>query len=217
MADQEFLASFGVSVDETGLEKLQAALVKNRTLAEQLSAAFSAARASVQAFFKELEGLSMPSLESGSAQVTEGSPGVDIPVSLDFTQAKKDLTAFRTEAAKALKLSANGSAVVSAGRAALSSLQSLFSASVLPLHVQIQASGGAGNTKGGAAGAAGAARAALQMPPASPVTNNSSKTVQAPVSINVTAAGSSPEAVGRSVYDVAEQYLLRTLSEAAAQ
>jgi hypothetical protein len=44
-----------------------------------------------------------------------------------------------------------------------------------------------------------------------PVTNNSSKTVQAPVSINVTAAGSNPEAVGRSVYNVAEQYLLRTL------
>ena len=42
-------------------------------------------------------------------------------------------------------------------------------------------------------------------------TSNSS--VQAPVSINVTAAGSDPEAVGRSVYDVAERYLLRTLRE----
>ncbi len=43
-------------------------------------------------------------------------------------------------------------------------------------------------------------------------TNNNS--VQAPVSINVTASGSDPEAVGRSVYDVAEQYLLRTLKGA---
>ena len=40
-------------------------------------------------------------------------------------------------------------------------------------------------------------------------TNNN--TVQAPVSINVTASGVDPEAVGRSVYDVAEQYLLRTI------
>ena len=32
-----------------------------------------------------------------------------------------------------------------------------------------------------------------------------------PVSINVTAAGTDPETVGKSVYDVAEQYLLRTL------
>ena len=44
-----------------------------------------------------------------------------------------------------------------------------------------------------------------------PVTNNSTKTISAPVSINVTAAGSNPEAVGQSVYNVAEQYLLRTL------
>ena len=43
------------------------------------------------------------------------------------------------------------------------------------------------------------------------VTNNASKNVSAPVSIQVTAAGSDPEAVGRSVYDVTEQYLLRTL------
>ena len=40
-------------------------------------------------------------------------------------------------------------------------------------------------------------------------TNNN--TVQAPVSINVTASRVDPEAVGRSVYDVAEQYLLRTI------
>ena len=211
MADQEFLASFGVSVDETGVAKLQVALAKNRTLAEELAAAFDNARASVQAFLKEMEGVLAADSDTGAAKVTEEPSGISIPVTLDFTQANKDLAAFRTEAAKALKLSANGSAVVSAGRAALSSLQSLFASAVLPLQVRIQISGGTGNTPGGATGAAGAARAALQMPAAAPVTNNSSKTVQAPVSINVTAAGSSPEAVGRSVYDVAEQYLLRTL------
>ena len=48
-----------------------------------------------------------------------------------------------------------------------------------------------------------------------PVINEStSQSVQAPVSIQVTAAASDPEAVGRSVYDVAEQYLLRTLQSA---
>ena len=44
------------------------------------------------------------------------------------------------------------------------------------------------------------------------VTQNTMKSVQAPVSINVTAAGSDPVAVGRSIYDVAERYLIRTLS-----
>ena len=40
------------------------------------------------------------------------------------------------------------------------------------------------------------------------------KLQKAPVSINVTAAGSNPEAVGRSIDDVAERYLLRTLEGA---
>ena len=47
-----------------------------------------------------------------------------------------------------------------------------------------------------------------------PTLNQTNNSVQAPVSINVTASGSDPEAVGRSVYDVAEQYLLRTLKGA---
>ena len=47
---------------------------------------------------------------------------------------------------------------------------------------------------------------------AAPVINQTSNSsVQAPVSINVTAAGTDPEAVGKSIYDVAERYLLRTL------
>ena len=33
MADQEFLASFGVEIDESGVERLQTALAKNRELA----------------------------------------------------------------------------------------------------------------------------------------------------------------------------------------
>ena len=32
MADQEFLASFGVEIDETGVLRLQEALTKNRAL-----------------------------------------------------------------------------------------------------------------------------------------------------------------------------------------
>ena len=38
-----------------------------------------------------------------------------------------------------------------------------------------------------------------------------SRNVSAPVNIHVTAAGSDPEQIGRSLYDTAERYLLRTL------
>ena len=43
-----------------------------------------------------------------------------------------------------------------------------------------------------------------------PVDGNN-QNVEATVTINVTAAGSDPEVVGKSIYDVAEWYLLRTL------
>ena len=228
MADQEFLASFGVEIDESGVERLQIALAKNRELAEELAAAFDRARESVRAFFRDLNEISLPGLNSGKASVTEEPAGMNIPISLDFTKANKELAAFLKEATKAFKLTADGSAVVSAGRNALSSLQSMFASTVLPLKVQIETSGGTGNAAGAVGSAASAATASVAQTGAkaavssletlmnvsfvnAPVTNNSSKTVQAPVSINVTAAGSNPEAVGRSVYNVAEQYLLRTL------
>ena len=41
--------------------------------------------------------------------------------------------------------------------------------------------------------------------------NGNNQTAEAPMCINVTAAGNDPEAVGKSVYDVTERYLLRTL------
>lgn len=228
MADQEFLASFGVEIDESGVARLQTALAKNRELAEELAAAFDRARESVRAFFRDLNEISLPGLNSGKASVTEEPAGMNIPISLDFTKANKELAAFLKEATKAFKLTADGSAVVSAGRNALSSLQSMFASTVLPLKVQIETSGGTGSAAGAVGSAASAATASVAQTGAkaavssletlmnvsfvnAPVTNNSSKTVQAPVSINVTAAGSNPEAVGRSVYNVAEQYLLRTL------
>ena len=228
MADQEFLASFGVEIDESGVARRQAALEENRTLAEKLAAAFDRARESVRAFFRDLNEISLPGLNSGKASVTEEPAGMNIPISLDFTKANKELAAFLKEATKAFKLTADGSAVVSAGRNALSSLQSMFASTVLPLKVQIETSGGTGNAAGAVGSAASAATASVAQTGAkaavsslesllnvssvnAPVTNNSSKTIQAPISINVTAAGSNPEAVGRSVYNVAEQYLLRTL------
>ena len=284
MADQEFLASFGVEIDESGVKRLQAALSENRMLAEELARAFDRARESMQAFFSSLGELSKPSLDYGSARVTEEPSGINLPVSLDFTKANKELAAFLKEATKAFKLSADASGVVAAGRSALSTLQTLYGSTKLKLTVQEEVirSSGDGDTDGNApmgslysiveraspmakAATGGrfssptmteiaedgdpeyvipvkkeslavpllgqlfgelsaSARESLSGLPgmlsvgsaaAAPViqqTNHSS--VQAPVNINVTAAGSDPAAVGKSVYNVAEQYLLRTLESA---
>ena len=56
---------------------------------------------------------------------------------------------------------------------------------------------------------------ASAVPAAAPnISQVNNQNVSAPVSINVTAAGSDPEAVGRSLYDVTERYLLRTMQSA---
>ena len=72
MADQQFLASFGVDIDESGVSRLQKILAENRTLAESLSASFDAASESVKAF-RESISEDFPTLFSGSGygNVTE--------------------------------------------------------------------------------------------------------------------------------------------------
>ena len=126
MASQEFLASFGVEIDEAGVTRLQNILEENRALAEELAAAFDAASASVRAFTDELGLLNL----SGSGIPEEGLTGAagGLPVSLDLAKAQADLSAFTALAKKPIPLSANASGVVSAGRAAYESVRSLFSA-----------------------------------------------------------------------------------------
>ena len=212
MADQEFLASFGVEIDEAGVARLQQALEKNRELAEALAAAFARAREAARAFFRELEETPLPGLHVPAAvHPAEPAQGISVPFSLDFSRADRQLKAFFREAGKSLRLTADASAVVSAGQSALYSLQRLFASAVLPIQAQVTASGPAGGTAGGVLSTIAPL---LRTPLFSPSADSSSRSVEAPVSINVTAAGSDPEAVGRSVYDVAERYLLRTLSAA---
>ena len=65
MADQQFLASFGVDIDESGVFRLQKILSENRTLAESLSSAFDTASERVKAF-RESISEDFPTLFSGS-------------------------------------------------------------------------------------------------------------------------------------------------------
>jgi hypothetical protein len=274
-ADQEFLASFGVEIDETGLLRLQEALTKNRALADDLAGAFNRAQEAMTGFFDTMAEISMPTLDFGSGGIAgEAASSLSIPFSLDMTKANRELNAFFKEAGKNLKLTADASGVVSAGRSALNSLRSLYSSTTLSVRANVQtsstsggginlntmlkaATGGRftrpqqveiaedgdpeyvipvkkegiavpllrqligelsasareslqGSSLGGLSGLLSSASGA-NVPTVNQTNNNS---VQAPVSINVTASGSDPEVVGRSVYDVAEQYLLRTLKGA---
>ena len=289
MAEQEFLASFGVEIDESGLDRLQKALARNRELAEQLASAFDSARDTVSGFFRQLSDSTLPTGELSPyrrlADLSE--KGFSFSVDLDTSEAEGKLDGFFLQARKLfasarLPLNADASGVITAGREALAQLQALFASARLIVNAQVSVQGGSGVSGGGsppvkaASGGrfsgqtvteiaedgdpeyvipvrkesiavpllrqligelSGSARETLQacfggkerddalsgLPgllasapaAAAPVIHETShSSVQAPVSIQVTAAGSDPKAVGKSIYDVAEQYLLRTLKTA---
>ena len=310
MADQEFLASFGVEIDESGLDKLQKALRQNRTLAEELASAFDSARNAVSEFFKQLSASTLPSGELSPYQrlMEMSEKGISFSMDLEVSDAEETLKAFMENAQQffdgtplplkadesplvtvaeetlfmlqalygetLLPLMADASAVISAGQDALAQLQSMFASTHLTVNASVNISGGiSGFPMKAATGGrfssptmteiaedgdpeyvipvkkesialpllrqlfgelSDSARETLRegfgtkeradalsgLPDllasgpaaAAPVINQTSNSsVQAPVSINVTAAGSDPEAVGKSIYDVAERYLLRTL------
>ena len=129
MADQEFLASFAVEIDDAGVARLQTVLEENRELADRLAAAFGAASEAIRTFAED-PGL-LPDF-SGRGIVTEGWTGFGgLSVGLDLTQAFSDYEAF----------AANASGIVSAARTALSSVKSLFSETLL-IRVKTEKTGG---------------------------------------------------------------------------
>ena len=146
MADQEFLASFAVDIDETGVTRLQAVLKENRDLADEVADAFSAATKAIQEYVKELsEGPGLPS-GTGHGITTENAFGSSGPsLGLDTSRAKKDLEDFIALAKKPVPLSANASGITSAARTAWSNVKSLFSD---PLTIQVKTETGDGKNGG---------------------------------------------------------------------
>ena len=106
MADQEFLASFGVDIDESGVTRLQKILTENKTLGDSLAASFNAAAEGVKAF-KESVSMELPSLFGGGyGNVTEnlfGSAG-GLKIGLNMTEPKKEIAGFTADAKKEIPL-----------------------------------------------------------------------------------------------------------------
>ena len=125
MADQEFLASFAVEIDEAGVSRLQAVLAENRDLAREVSEAFSAATAAIREYGSELTG-GLPGLSGAAAE--GNTPGQAGPAAgLDLSRAESDLEAFIAKAKQPLRLTANASGITSAARSAYEGVRALFS------------------------------------------------------------------------------------------
>ena len=146
MADQEFLASFAVELDEAGIARLQSVLAENTALADSLAAAFSAASASLHTFAEDL-GL-LPDF-SGRGIVTESLNGLGgLSLGLDLSQAFTDYERFTALVKQPVSLKANAAGITSAARIALNSVRSLFAAPVT-LHVKAEQEGGGTDPGGG--------------------------------------------------------------------
>ena len=125
MADQEFLASFAVDIDEAGVSRLQAILTENRELADSLAAAFNAASEAIRSFAEDL-GI-LPNFSNGYGITPEGMSGFGgLAVGLDLSKAFSDYEAFTALVKQPLSLKVNTSGITSAARSAMSSVRSIF-------------------------------------------------------------------------------------------
>ena len=143
MADQEFLASFAVDIDEAGVSRLQAILTENRELAESLAAAFNAASAAIRSFAEDL-GI-LPNFSAGYGITTEGMSGFGgLAVGLDLSKAFSDYEAFTALVKQPLSLKVNTSGITSAARSAMSSVRSIFAE---PVDIRFRAETGEEESK----------------------------------------------------------------------
>ena len=146
MADQEFLVSFAVDIDEAGVSRLQSILTENRELADNLASAFSAASNAIHSFADEL-GI-LPSI-SGHGGISEGLSGLNgLSVGLDLSQAFTDYESFTALVKQPISLKANAAGIVSAARSALSTVRSIFSSPVT-IRVKAEQSGETGGVGSG--------------------------------------------------------------------
>ena len=143
MADQEFLASFAVDIDEAGVSRLQAILTENRELADSLAAAFNAASAAIRSFAEDL-GI-LPNFSAGYGITTEGMGGFGgLAVGLDLSKAFSDYEAFTALVKQPLSLKVNTSGITSAARSAMSSVRSIFAE---PVDIRFRAETGGEESK----------------------------------------------------------------------
>ena len=143
MADQEFLASFAVDIDEAGVSRLQTILAENRELADSLAEAFNAASEAIHSFAEDM-GI-LPNFSAGYGITTEGMSGLGgLAVGLDLSKAFSDYEAFTALVKQPISLKVNTSGITSAARSAMSSVRSIFAE---PVDIRFRAETGGEESK----------------------------------------------------------------------
>ena len=135
---QDFLASYSVKIDESGLNRLDGILDRNEQKARSVASAFSSARGAMQSWLETQGNASLPSAP-GNEPNEQGRRSAEISASLSgISAALGRLTlpnALRN--ASSLKLTADTSPVLASARSALSAIQGLFSSASVTLPVRV--------------------------------------------------------------------------------
>ncbi len=127
MAEQDFLASYGVQIDEEGVHRLHSILEENRQKAAEVSGAFTGAETALRGWLGALSG-DLPE----DLTVPVFSP------ELDLTRAAAALAAFMSSASSRFRLSADPSGLLSTASAALEEIRTLFAGARLSLKVRVE-------------------------------------------------------------------------------
>lgn len=126
MADENYVVSYGVNIDEAGADRLQKILSENDTLASSLAGSLASAATAIEEFRKKFSGtLSAPG-GSDLGGLTNGGIDGGINLFLNTTEAEKDLDAFIRSASQPIMLTANASGITSAAYSALENVRSMF-------------------------------------------------------------------------------------------
>ncbi len=140
MAEQDFLAAYGVQIDEEGVHRLHSILEENRQKAAEVSGAFAGAETALQGWLGALSG-----------DLPEGLAAPVFALELDLSRAAAALAAFMSSASSRFRLSADPSGLLSTAAAALEEIEALFAGARLSLKVQPEMeepSGGEGGKDG---------------------------------------------------------------------
>ena len=151
MAMQEFIATFAVDIDESGVNRLQGILKENTGLAETLASAFRAAQSAMQSFVSEAGNVQLPFSQLFNSEATASAvqgaltgaiSGVSgdavLSVTADLTKAQAALNSLKRSDATRLSLTADASGVTAAANNALSAIKSSYANTTLTLKAEVK-------------------------------------------------------------------------------
>lgn len=127
MADDSYVVSYKVDMDEMNQSRFQQALEKNDELAKSIAESFEQAVDSLKNF-REKFASELPSVFGGQNSAgIEGASSNGLVLKLDTSKAEQSFSDFAKKISEPIELNADASGITSAAQSALESVKAMFS------------------------------------------------------------------------------------------